>query len=361
MKIVHLTTNLEHVTDDITGTIFAPGVLMYYITEGLVKQGNDVSLFASKEAETSATLFDLGLNALVDIKDTIPQNDLPEVTRDYVLSLAEAAYQEAKENNYDIIHAHEFTMQQFFAPFVDIPVVITCHNPLTEKYLSPLQAEMLKKAKNVYLVSISDSQRKARPDLQYGGTIYHGVDTDRFSFNDSPDDTFAVMGRLVPEKGILEAIEVAKRANIHLVVAGQKKTETKEDSDYFTEIEKNISPGTIDLKGVMPYAEVPAFIGNLKALLFPIKWEEPFGMMMIEAMSCGTPVIAFNRGSVPEIIEHGKTGFVCETADDMVEAVGHIDEIDRQYCREYAEKRFSLARMVADYEALYKEIIEKQK
>jgi len=206
----------------------------------------------------------------------------------------------------------------------------------------------------VRLVSISDAQREplASLKLNWAGTVYHGLPVDRFPFVAQPGDYLAFLGRLSPEKQPEVAIEVARRAGVPLRIAAKIDANDREYVDRV--VRPLLDDPLVEFIGEVEDDEKAAFLGGARALLFPIDWPEPFGLVMIEAMACGTPVIARPCGSVREIVEDGSTGFVGDTVDDLVEAVKRIDTIDRAACRRHVERRFSVARMVADYETLYR-------
>jgi len=204
------------------------------------------------------------------------------------------------------------------------------------------------------VVSISDAQRAPLPWLRWEGTVYHGVPKERIRFRPDPENCLVFLGRMSPEKRPDRAIEIAQRSGVPLRIAAKVD---EADRDYFeTTIRPLLSqPGLEDI-GEVDDSEKGALLGRARALLFPIDWEEPFGLVMIEALACGTPVIAFRRGSVPEIIEDGVTGFVVDSVEDAVAAVGRLDEIDRSVCRRVFEERFTAERMARDYAAIYRRL-----
>jgi glycosyltransferase involved in cell wall biosynthesis len=209
----------------------------------------------------------------------------------------------------------------------------------------------------VPLVSISDAQRKPLASLRltWAGTVHHGLPADAFPFVAQAGEYLAFLGRIAPEKKPEVAIEVAKRVGLPLRIAAKVDAS---DREYFEQVVRPLlDDPLIEYIGEVEDAGKAAFLGGARALLFPIDWPEPFGLVVIEAMACGTPVIARPCGSVPEIIEEGRTGFIGDTVDDLVEAVKRIDTIDRAECRRHVEHRFSVPRMVDDYEALYRRAV----
>jgi glycosyltransferase involved in cell wall biosynthesis len=207
---------------------------------------------------------------------------------------------------------------------------------------------------DVPLVSISDAQRAFIPRANWRATVYHGLPRNEFPFTPQPGDYLAFLGRISPEKGIERAIETARLANVRLRIAGKVYPE---EQGYF---DRQIAPllrrsaAFVDYTGELGGVEKAEFLGRARALLFPIDWPEPFGLVMIEAMACGTPTIAWRRGSVPEVIDEGVTGFVVDSVDDAVRAVKRIDSLGRVACRRAFEERFDAARMARDYVEVYR-------
>jgi glycosyltransferase involved in cell wall biosynthesis len=208
---------------------------------------------------------------------------------------------------------------------------------------------------NQFYVSISNNQRKPAPQLPYIGTIYNGVDLDEFTFTKKHQDYLLFVGRIVPEKGAHKAIELAKKTQHKLIIIGP----TYPDQLYY--FESKIKPhlnDQIKYLGFMDHQQLVKYFQGAKAFLMPISWEEPFGLTMIEAMACGTPVIATRKGSVPEIVAHGKTGFIVDSIKEMIESIAKIDKIDRQQCRNHVLENFSIQTMVQNYIDAYKNVIK---
>ena len=263
----------------------------------------------------------------------------------YLLSLL---YRDAADGRYDVAHVHPIDRGLPFADLAPIPTVYTLHDPIY-----PWRAEMfgLYAGGNRHIVSISEAQRAGAPELPYARNVYNGVDVEKYAFSASPEDRFAFVGRLLAKKGVKEAIEAAKRADAMLDVVGRPFAE---DSFWKEQAEPLLDDRRRHL--LVDRKDLPAVYQRAKALLFPIKWDEPFGLVMIEAMACGTPVIAFDRGSVREVVEDGVTGFIVKDVDEMVEAMKRIGEIDRRACRARVEEKFSFSRMADGYENLYLEL-----
>ena len=214
-------------------------------------------------------------------------------------------------------------------------------------------------------MSISDAQRRPLASANWQGTVYHGIELDQFTFNPDSGRYLAFLGRISPDKGLDVAIRVARRAGMPLLVAARPplsfdhSPEVRRDREYFEQVvEPLLSEPGVELIGQVGGAEKDEFLRNAAALLFPIRWPEPFGLVMPEALACGTPVLALAEGSVPEVIENGATGFVCHFEDELVRAVERIPELERRRCRAEAERRFSPGAMADAYEAAYANLLE---
>lgn len=314
-----------------------------YLTEELVRRGHDVTLFASGDSETKAHLIAPCRRSLRLDKHSIDH------LAHHVLML-ELIHQNL--SNFDIIHFHIDYLHFPLSRHFNIPHVTTLHGRLD----IPDLVNLYKEFKEIPLVSISNSQREPIPWANWQGTVYHGLPIDLYQFRESPGDYLAFLGRISPEKRVDRAIEIAKRLNIPLKIAAKVD---KVDHDYFEAVvEPLLDHPLIEYIGEIGEGEKDKFLGNAYALLFPIDWPEPFGLVMIEAMACGTPIIAYRRGSVPEVIEHGLTGFIVNSLNDAIEAVKQIPTIDRKRCREVFERRFSAEHMANDYLAIYQKLLE---
>lgn len=320
--------------------------VIYHLCEGLTKLGHEVVLFGTKSDKTSAKLhavFSKGLWAFSPKEDKSPYYG-------YAMSVVAQAM---RKYRLDVLHDHLGPWALTLYGMADrIPIVHTLHVP-TDESRAAIYGRM-----GARLVSISNNQRKPYPKLRYAATIYNGVDTDVFTFNGKPKEYLLFVGELTTwkrNKGIMEAIAVAKKTGHHLVVAGKiPSSGQKEDYAAFREyIAPALKKRGITFVGERSEKELVSLYQKARALLFPIRWEEPFGLVMAEAMACGTPVIAFRRGSVPEVIADGKTGFIVSTVGEMAKAVEHIDRINRSAVRAHVEKYFSKDRMVLEYEKLY--------
>jgi glycosyltransferase involved in cell wall biosynthesis len=265
--------------------------------------------------------------------------------------MLEQVAQEAAE--YDVIHYHIDYLHFPTTRRTPQHHLTTLHGRLDLPDLEPLYREY----KDMPIISISDSQREPLQWANWQATVYHGLPLDLYPFRETPGDYLAFLGRISPEKGCDRAIQIARRAGMPLKIAA--KIAEGPDQTYFDEKIRPLlrEPG-IEFIGEITERDKGAFLGGARALLFPIDWPEPFGLVMIEAMACGTPVLAFPRGAVPEILENGVTARFGRTNDDLVRAVGEIDELDRRLCRQTFERRFSDVRMGDDYEQVYRRLIE---
>lgn len=310
------------------------------LSDELVRQGHDVTLYASADSITQATLAPVRERALR--LDPEPSWDLPAH-----ITMLEQVRREA--DGFDVLHFHTDCMHMPIFRDQAGKTVTTLHGRLDMKDLKPFSATF----RNFPLVSISDHQRQPLASANWIGTVYHGLPADRYAFTAEPKDGgyLAFLGRISPEKRPDRAIEIAKRAGMPLRIAAKVD---KADEAYFTEaIKPFLDHPLIEFIGEIGDAEKSEFLGNARALLFPIDWPEPFGLVMIEAMACGTPVIAFPRGSVPEVVEEGVTGRIVQDIDQAVAAVVGIGMIDRALVRRRFEQRFSVGAMARSYVRLY--------
>lgn len=318
------------------------------LCEGLVKLGHVVHLYATGTSKTSAklvTIFDRPVRELApDPKDT----KLREAFK--YLAIAKI-FDQLKEEKYDIIHNHIGWRLMGFQSIMPGPMVTTLHGPLDADYTS----YVFKKFATSNYISISDAQRRPMPELNFVSTVYNGIRVEAFDFNAEPKDYVAFLGRMSPEKGPIQAIMAAKAAGVKLVMAAKVDAT---DQDFFKkEVEPLIDGEQIKFIGEVDHVGKVALLRDAKALLALIQWEEPFGLFMTEAMACGTPVIATMRGSVPELVQHGKNGYIVEnTVEAAINAIRVIECINRQDCREVAEERFSVDAMSAGYLKVYEQV-----
>ncbi len=316
-----------------------------YLTEELVRLGHDVTLFASGDSQTAARLVACAPRALrldPNVIDPVPHH----------LLMIERVRS----------RAHEFDVLHFHVDNVHLPVfrpharkcVTTLHGRLDLPDIAPLYREF----REMPLVSISDAQRKPLPFAHWAGTVYHGLAEPVCPFNPGPRGNYlAFLGRMSPEKGVERAIEIARRSGRRLRIAA--KIDPSEEDYYRSRVAPLLSDPLVDFIGEVGEAEKPGFLGNAAARLFPINWPGPFGLAMIEAMACRTPVIAWPNGSVPEIVEHGVTGLIVRSVEEAVRAVNEVSRLDRAAVRRRFEERFSASRMARDYLAIYRSLARK--
>jgi len=309
------------------------------LTEGLVARGHEVTLFATGDSQTRATLRAVCPQGYEEDSSIIPK--VWECM--HISELFEHA------ETYDIIHNHFDFLPLTYTSLITTPVVTTIHG-FSSPGILPVYRKYNKK---VFYVSISDADRS--PDLDYLKTIHHGIDIEQFDFQPDPDDYLLFFGRFHPDKGAKEAIEIARGSRCKLIMAG-----IIQDQDYFNQYVKPfIDDQNVTYVGSADPEKRNNLLGKAAALLHPINFDEPFGLSVIESMSCGTPVIAINRGSMPELIQDGKNGFLVSNIDEAIKAVGRIKEIDRATCRKMVEDRFTIDHMVEKYIAVYEAVLEK--
>ena len=316
--------------------------IVAYLTDALAEIGHDVTLFASAEAGTRARR--------VPCRDRALRLD-PDLKSDLAAHLAMLERVRERADEFDVIHFHlDLLHMSIFRDFA-ARTVTTLHGRLDIKDLGPCYARF----PEYPLVSISHDQRRPLPQLSWIGTIHHGLPADLLPFTPTPGGAYlAFLGRIAPEKRPDRAIAIAKAAGMRLKIAAKVDPV---DKDYFKDrIEPLLDHPLIEYIGEIGDAEKGAFLGNARALLLPIDWPEPFGLVMIEAMACGTPVIAYRRGSVPEVIDHGVSGLIVDDLEGAVAAVREIADLDRRAVRRTFEQRFTAAGMARRYLRLYEGI-----
>ena len=332
--------------------------IAYYLTEGLVRRGHQVTLFATGNSKTSARLVSLRKRSLSE--DNIPWSDtFWELEQ---LSFAFRHWQE-----FDIIHSHIGLRALFFQDFVKRPVLHTFHNPIySKRRVLPPSIQILNlHRKTTNACFISKSEKKLSPvNLRADWVVYNGIDANLFKFNQKPKDYLLWVGRVCDYKGIENAIDAAEKLNAKLLLAGKIDAEKKE---YFEEKIRPRLSKKIRYLGEVGEKELVSLYQGARAFLYPIEWEEPFGLTMVEAQACGTPVVAFKRGSVPEVVRDGKTGFVVPFLDKsgkknikgIIEAVKKTENIKRIDCRRWVEENFTIEKMVENYEKIYYQMAKK--
>jgi glycosyltransferase involved in cell wall biosynthesis len=309
-----------------------------WLTEELVRQGHDVTLVASGDSETSARLFAAWPQSL-RLGEAIADTLAPQILETELVS--------AMADEFDVIHWHTGYMHLPAARHLAVPHVTTMHGRLDLPELKPL-FDVLGDAP---LISISDDQRTPIPDANWVATIHHGLPADLHALGSGAGGYLAFLGRISPEKGVDRAIEIAKTVGMPLRLAA--KVDPIDEEFFHTEIEPLLDHSLIEFIGEIGDEDKTEFLGNAAALLFPIDWPEPFGLVMIEAMACGTPIIAVPSGSVPEVLEDGVTGAFVHSLEDAVEAVRHLDRFDRSAVRGRFEQRFTARHMAENHVALF--------
>lgn len=343
--------------------IYAPIDLAVTIAEGLVRRGHKVDFFAPtgsrllgvnveslnmrplahNEPEFRAIVTDPGLKGHIQ----------PNLWDGY---MSNEMFRRAALGQYDLLHFHHAEMSLPYArDNLKTPVVYTVHDPLSPWYKELFE---LYGSPNQHFVSISNNQRRDAPDLPYVNTVYNGVDVDFFPFSADAEDYLLIAGRIVPEKGFKEAIELAKRTDNRLLIIGPVYPDQQ---GYFDQYIKPQLNDKILYLGAMEQDQLVKYYQKAKAFVTPIQWEEPFGLTTIEAMACGTPVISLHRGAAPEIIKNGKTGFVVGSMNEMADAVRKIGQINRADCRLHVEKHFSNEHMVDNYEKVFSKVVSNNK
>jgi glycosyltransferase involved in cell wall biosynthesis len=322
------------------------------LTEELVRRGHEVTLFASGDSRTSARLVPTVEQSLWHMRP--PLSDFAPY---WAITLGHL-WQHMSD--FDLIHSH---LDYFAFPTARAavkPVLTTLHGRLD----IPGLQELYQHFRDVPLVSISDAQREPIPDANWLGTVYHGIELNEFTFNPRMGGYVAFLGRISPEKGLDVAIRVARRAGVPLLIGARMPLphthdpNVRADWEYWEdEIQPLLEGRQVELLGQLAGRDKDDLLGGAAALLFPIQWPEPFGLVMVEALACGTPVLALNRGSVPEVIEDGVTGFIRDSEDELVEALLHISDLDRARCRAEAERGFSSATMADAYERVYAQLL----
>ncbi len=307
------------------------------LTEALVARGVEVTLFATLDSQTAGTL-----------DGVVPRGYSEDPSLDAkVWEALHLAHLFERAGDFDLIHNQADFMPLIFARVIDTPMVTTIHGfssprilPVYERYDD-----------RVHYVSISDADRAA--SLSYAATIHHGIEVDKFPFDPAGSDDLLFFGRIHPDKGAGEAIRAATASGHRLALYGL----VQDEGYHAREVQPFVDGEQVTYHGVVGGAERLRALGGAKGLLHLIGFDEPFGLSVIEAMACGTPVIAYRRGSMPELIEHGVTGFLVDSFDEAIEAIDRLDEIDRAACRRAVEQRFTVDRMADDYLALYRRIL----
>lgn len=343
MRIAQLAPLWERVPPPAYGGI---ELVVSLLTDELVRRGHEVTLFASGDSLSLANLESVHSRALRQ-DPTVKEYSIYEM-----LQLSQV-YDQAQD--FDIIHSHMGCAALPYAKFVKTPTLHTLHGAFT-----PDNEKMFRRSRQQPFVSISNAQREAKLGLNCVSTVYNGIDVDSYKFYAQPDESpyLAFLGRLSPEKGPHLAIEIAKRTGWNLKMAG--KIDLVDQEFYEQELAPHIDGKQIQYLGEANHVQKNTLMGSAVATLFPITWREPFGLVMVESMAAGTPVIGMRLGSTPEVIADHKTGFLCDTVDQCIAALSRIDEIDRATCRQHVIDQFSVQKMTDGYEAAYRQILTRK-
>lgn len=317
--------------------------VVHYLTEALVQMGHEVTLFASGDSRTSARLV-----PIVDRSLRLhPAKPDPVIWHTLMVDRVREL-----SGSFDVIHFHVETLHLPLMSRCATPSLTTLHGRLDLPDLKPL----MRRFKDHPLASISDSQRTPLAWARWLGTVHHGLPPDLYTFHPRAQDYFAFVGRVSPEKGLDRAIEIAIACDTPIRIAAKVDTQ---DLEYFERvIEPMLDHPLVTFVGEIGDAAKNEFIGNAKAFLMPVNWPEPFGLVVIEALACGTPVIAYGCGAIPELLDDGLTGFIVHDQHQAIAAARRIGEIDRSACREVFERRFTAEVMARNYLALYRELAD---
>jgi len=309
------------------------------LTEGLVERGIEVTLFATKDSDTKAHLVGVSPHGYEEDKELIPK----------VWECLHISEVFERGEEFDIIHNHFDYLPLTYSQMTKTPVLTTIHG-----FSSPKIVPVYKKYnKKCYYVSISEADRNH--ELDYIATVHHGIDLNQFTFKEKIGTYLLFFGRIHKDKGAKEAVEISLQSGMRLKIAGI----IQDENYYKQEIKPHLTSDKIDYIGIVGPEQRDKLLGDAYALLHPINFNEPFGLSVVEAMACGTPVIAFNKGSMAEVIHNKKTGFLVQSIEEAVNALNDINSISRLNCRKWVEDNFSVDRMVTDYIKVYQTILSK--
>jgi len=320
-------------------------LMLSLLTEELVAREHKVTLFASGDAKTKAELVAPTSTGLWLRKVRSPHAVIEVLLKEV----------HNRRHDFDLIHNHaDFFMFPLAIMDDGTPILTTLHRPIDDA-----EAQAIKAYPNKYFCAISEDQKKSAQDrgIEITGVVHNGINISQYKFSNWPDDYFMYLGRLNEEKGVVDAIEVAKRAQVPLVVAGNI-VGGDEWNYFFHKVQPELNSEHIRFVGQVDFNEKVRLLRGARGLLFPIHRREPFGLVMIEAMACGTPVIAYGRGSVHEVVKDNETGFIVNSKEEMIDTILHkAHKIKRADCRDHVEKNFTLQKMVDTYEGIYEKIL----
>ncbi len=310
------------------------------LADGLVERGHDVTLYATGDSSTKAEL--------ISVFDEAPGG---AAIGDVYMDVLHAVRAYVDADRFDLIHDHSGVIGPAIGSQCRVPVVHTLHGPFTDK--AKAYYRML--SGRLRYVAISEAQRAFCPDLSYAATIHNGIDLTHYPYRERKEDFLLFLGRVNREKGPELAVDVAKRTGRHLVMAIKMAEEP--EREYWREVVEPRLTGDEEIIGELTVEKKGDLLARAAAVLFPIQWPEPFGLVMAEAMACGTPVLAFAKGAAPEVIVDGETGFLVDTIDEMCDRVGRLDEISPETTRDHVQRNFSAEVMVRRYERVFAEIL----
>lgn len=345
--------------------IFAPGMFCYNLAKGLQAKGHKITVFATDDSRSDEIkIKKLGIQSthgLLNLSEEQKKHRLYQ----HELFVLSSAFEEYQRGDYDLLHLNSFPISSYFLNFIPKQKLVTCthHGIPNEKHDLKTDIDKIRQKKyydRLKFIAVSEKQRRlGREYFNYAATVHHGIDINLFEFNSNPKNRLLFLGRMVENKNPHLAVEAALKSDIPLDLVGDIDSRTNYWQDKMA---KHIDGQKIKYRGHCHFSQVSKYYGQAKALIFPITWDEAFGMVAIEAMACGTPVIAFDRGAMREIIKDGVTGFIVKEGDieGMVRAVKNIDQIDRKKCREHIERNFTVERMVDDYEKVFQKIINRK-
>ena len=319
--------------------------IVHYLCRDLGRRGHQVELFASGDSKIDCTL-----QAVLPIASQDDPRSTFYLEKEYEARNTWNLYRQAER--FDVIHAHWTTVAPYFSSFTTTPTLLTyayIEKELHEYYKSHFPL--------CFPVCVSRAQAKMLDDESIP-VVYNGVDVDDIPFSDEPEDFFLIAGRMVPEKGIADAIRIVTKSKARLVIVGHVTSHLPWSERYFLkEVKPHVDGDKIRYIERLPRRDLARLMSKAKAFLFPIKWDEPFGMVVVEAMAAGTPVLAYARGAMPELIRDGETGYLVQSEDDMVAAMQRLDALDRGGCRAWVRQHFSVGQMIDGYETLYKTVV----
>lgn len=331
--------------------------VVYNLTEQLVKMGHQVTLFASGDSQTSAKLVSVVPRSLKEeAKRSKNEGDYESIYGASAEILLNYGIAYRMQDQFDIIHDHITQVSMPTANISQTPVIATLHGPLNPKVV-----KLFQEFRNVNLVTISNAQGQLAPHLSYAGNVYNGLEMSHYPFSETHDGYLLFVGRISKEKGVHHAVNVARKLNLPLIIAAKLEYAEPADPPYFEKFVKPYLNDQIRWIGEVDETERNRLMSRAMAFIHAVTWPEPFGLTLIESMSCGCPVIAFNQGSIPEIIKDGQTGFVVNNESEMIRAIKKIGTINRAHCREYSLTNFSAEKMAQGYLEIYEAVAARKR